>query len=113
MFLCAFMLVGGFFFVNKIEAGYTVKKTHYYNCRAHSTGVDMYVTLAGYKNNGKFESAYFSDIHTHWPNGVNNMKTWKQNNNREILGQYTIYSSIVTQWASIAFKSTTKTITAK
>lgn len=91
--------------------GYTT--THTYSCRAHSGC--MYVKFASHGDcaSGKVYDHYFSANKSHWPNAFRYDKTWSYSvgTTGYAKGTYTIYSSLVTQWVSLAFKSQSKTIT--
>lgn len=94
-------------------AVYTKKTTHYYSCNAHSNC--SYVTFAsqGDTSTGKIYDKYFSANHAHWPNAFryDNVWSYQIGTTGYAKGTYTLYSSLITQWASIAFASTSRTIT--
>lgn len=92
-------------------AGYVTTVT--YSCRAHNGC--MYVKFAshGDKASGDVYDYYFSANKSHWPNAFRYDRTWsyKVGTTGYAKGTYTIYSSLVTQWASLSFSSSSKTLT--
>lgn len=82
---------------------------HKYWCRAHnSKSTDMYITLSANYSDKNVSDAWWSDSYSHWPNAYTYGDTasgdgWAR-------GTYTIYSSLITQWASLSFNSKMDTI---
>lgn len=92
---------------------YTKTTTHYYSCNAHTSC--MYITFesTGDTYDGYIYNCDFINNHSHWPNAFREDKVWSYtiDNWGYAKGKYTIYSSLITAWASLAFSSTTDTIT--
>lgn len=82
--------------------------THYYTCTGLHDYYCMHVRLAAEFSSSKCTDVYWQSSSTHWPNGVTFGVTKKYTSYAR--GTYTIYSSLITQWASIAFSSDTDTI---
>lgn len=87
--------------------------TDSYSCKVHSNCAYITFYSHGNDSNGAIYDKYFSANHSHWPNAFRYDKVWsyKVGNTGYAKGTYTLYSSLVTQWASIAFASTSDTIT--
>ena len=83
--------------------------THTYSDLAHGSCNYVRLSAIGDTTTHKVESQWFDSSYTHWPNGVTFGNTWRGYGYAK--GTYTMYSSLVTQWASIAFSSKTDTIT--
>lgn len=94
-------------------AEYEMTTTHSYSCKAHKNCLSVAFKSHGETSNGKIYSKYFSGNNSHWPNAFkyDNVWSYKVGNTGYAKGTYTLYSSLVTQWASLSFKSTSKTIT--
>ena len=84
----------------------TKKGTHNYSCRQHKSC--MYVRLACDYTGKKINSTWWDGSYMHWPNGVKFGS--RGSGTGYARGTYTAYSSLITQWASIAFQSYTDTI---
>ncbi|WP_302630338.1 hypothetical protein [uncultured Eubacterium sp.] len=84
----------------------TKSKAAYYSCKVHNNC--MYAKLSAKFNKTKCTDVYWEGSKTHWPNGITLKDTKKYA--KSARGTYTIYASIVTQWASLSFKSETDTI---
>ncbi len=105
-FIMAFFLVWGSF-ISPDAA--TKSNTHYWTCRKHSkNSSDMYITLTAKFSSKKCTDVYFSRSYAHWPNAFKEGSTAKYTTSAR--GSYTAYSSLITQWASLAFASYTDTI---
>lgn len=87
--------------------------TDSYSCRVHSGCHWVKFYSHGNTENGDIYDKYFSGNHSHWPNAFryDNVWSYKVGNWGYAKGTYTLYSSLITQWASIAFASTSDTIT--
>ena len=78
-------------------------------CRAHSGNTtDMYILLAATFDGNTCTDVWWDSSYSHWPNAFSYDSTAIGNGYAR--GTYTIYSSLITQWASIAFSSRTNTI---
>lgn len=84
-----------------------------YSCKAHSNCLSVTFVSEGNTVTGDVYDKYFSGNSSHWPNAFryDNVWSYKIGNAGFAKGTYTIYSSLITQWASIAFASTSDTIT--
>lgn len=93
--------------------GYYKTTTHSYSCRVHNGCMWIKFFSHGDVGTGNVYDKYFSGNRSHWPNAFRYDNTWsyKVGNTGYAKGTYTIYSSLITQWASIAFSSTSDTIT--
>ena len=94
-------------------ATYRKTTTRYYSCRAHSNCMHITFSSHGNTSTGDVYDYYFSGNHSHWPNAFRYDSTWsyKVRSTGYAKGTYTAYSSLVTQWASLSFSSTSSTIT--
>lgn len=98
-----------------VGGGYTITQntTHYYSCKAHSYNCHQ-VTFTSQGNTSTHEiyDKYFSSNTSHWPNAFRYDNVWitKTSTLSYAKGTYTIYSSLITKWASLSFASTSKTI---
>ena len=87
----------------------TKTRTHYYTCRAHkNNSTDMYIQLAASYSGKKVTGVWWNSSYAHWPNAFTFGST--ANCTSYARGTYTAYSSLITQWASLSFSSTTDTI---
>lgn len=91
---------------------YTKTTTHSYSCNAHSGCQWIKFVSQGNTANGDIYDKYFSGNGSHWPNAFryDNVWSYKVGNWGYAKGTYTIYSSLITQWVSIAFSSSSDTI---
>ncbi|MDD3239057.1 MAG: hypothetical protein PHW47_03035 [Lachnospira sp.] len=91
---------------------YVKSTTHSYACNAHDGCSWITFRSHGETSNGTIYDCYFSDNSSHWPNNFRYDNVWSYtvNNWGYAKGSYTLYSSLITQWASIAFSSTSNTI---
>lgn len=87
----------------------TKYNSDFYSCRLHGqySGC-MHITLAAKFSSSKCTDAYWDSSYTHWPNGIAFGDT--KSYTKSARGTYTIYTSLITQWASVAFNSETHTI---
>lgn len=94
-------------------AVYHTTTTHYYSCRTHDDCMWIKFYSHGDTSTGTIYDKHFSGNHSHWPNAFryDNVWSYKVGNTGYAKGTYTLYSSLITQWASIAFASTSDTIT--
>jgi len=99
--------------VGASAAVYRKTTTHSYSCKAHSDCQTVTFVSEGNTVTGQVYDKYFSGNNSHWPNAFryDNVWSYKIGNAGFAKGTYTLYSSLVTQWASIAFSSTSNTIT--
>ncbi len=87
----------------------TKTNSHYYTCLAHKNkGTDMYIQLAASYSGKKVTGVWWNSSYAHWPNAFTFGNT--ANCTSYARGTYTAYSSLITQWASLSFSSTTDTI---
>ncbi len=92
-----------------VEASDRPTETHYWWCRAHAEKEeDMYIALSADCSSSGYVSAYFSRSYAHWPNAFTYGDIVVAKTSAR--GTYTVYSSIITQWVSLAFCSYTETI---
>ena len=83
--------------------------THNYWCRAHKNkGSDMYVQLTATYSGKSITGVWWNSSYSHWPNAFTLGST--ASGYGYARGTYTIYSSLITQWASLSFSSQTDTI---
>ena len=94
-------------------AQYWKTTTHYYSCNAHNNCMWVKFTSHGDTTTGKIYDKYFSGNSSHWPNAFRYDNVWSYSvgNTGYAKGTYTVYSSLITQWVSLAFSSTSRTIT--
>lgn len=99
--------------VGASAAVYRKTTTHSYSCKAHSGCQTVTFVSEGNTVTGQVYDKYFSGNNSHCPNAFryDNVWSYKIGNAGFAKGTYTLYSSLVTQWASIAFSSTSNTIT--
>lgn len=75
----------------------------------------MHITFKSHGNTdtGAIYDKYFSSYYAHWPNAFREDSLWSYTvgTTGYAKGKYTFYSSLITAWASIAFASTTETMT--
>lgn len=93
-------------------AVYTKTTAQYSSCRAHSNCMYVSFRSQGNSSTGVIYDKYFSSNSSHWPNAYryDNVWSYRIGNTGYAKGTYTLYSSIVTQWMSLAFKSSSRTI---
>lgn len=73
----------------------------------------FFISRKGDTATGKIYDKYFSGQKSHWPNAFRYDSVWSYQigNTGYAKGTYTAYSSIITQWVSLAFSSVSHTIT--
>lgn len=98
-------LITGASFGETAKASTLINRTAWYSCRAHSCC--QYITLSAVFD-PSCKDVYWSGTYTHWPNACTLGETKKYTSYAR--GTYTMYSSLITQWASLAFQSFTDTI---
>lgn len=109
LILCVILVVACIVPVS--AAGYVSTVT--YSCRAHSGCMYVKFTSHGDHASGNVYDYYFSGNKSHWPNAFRYDRTWsyKVGTTGYAKGTYTIYSSLITQWVSLAFTSSSRTLT--
>lgn len=90
---------------------YRKTTTHYYSCMLHDDCMNIVFVSEGNTVTGDIYDVYFSGHDAHWPNAFTYGNTWsyKIGDTGYAKGTYTFYSSLITQWASLAFKSSSET----
>ena len=86
----------------------TKKGTHEYTCKHHNYKTCQHVRLACDYTGKKIKSTWWDSSYTHWPNGVKFGS--RGSGTGYARGTYIFYSSLITQWASVAFSTRTATI---
>ncbi len=88
----------------------TTTKSFYDKAHGKCNYIKLY-SDGSYSQN-KVYTVYFSSSYTHWPMGITEDREWSYETPSYAYanGKFTIYSSLVTQWASISFKSNTYTM---
>jgi hypothetical protein len=110
----AVFMVCSFFLLDVAGSAILTKyTTHYYSCRVHTNCHHITFKSQGNTTTGQIYDKWFDSMDSHWPNAFRVDSTWSYTvgTTGYAKGTYTIYASIITQWASLAFKSTTRTIT--
>lgn len=91
-----------------------LSSTRNYTCNAHNYYCS-HITFISHGNttSGTIYDRYFSSHQTHWPNAFREDNVWSYTvgTTGYAKGKYTVYSSLITAWASLAFTSQTRTIT--
>ncbi len=91
------------------SASVTQTWPHEYWCFMHSgKASDMYIYLSAIFDGKVCEDVWWDKSYSHWPNAFSFGST--ASGYGYARGTYTMYSSLITQWASIAFDSKTSTI---
>lgn len=109
----ALCLVVVFSCVSVASAAVETKSTsHYGSCRAHNYCHRVTFKSQGDTVTGKIYDKYFSSNKSHWPNAFRYDSVWSYQvgNTGYAKGTYTLYSSIITAWVSLAFTSRSNTI---
>lgn len=111
--LCLCLLLAFTGTTNTFATIYQKTTTRYFSCRVHSNCTYIAFVSEGNTDTGDVYDKYFSGSHSHWPNAFTYDSVWsyKIGNTGFAKGTYTIYSSLITQWASLSFSSTTETFT--
>lgn len=110
----AVFIVCSFFFMNGASSAIVTKTTtHYYSCRVHTNCHYISFKSQGNTTTGQIYDKWFDNMHSHWPNAFRVDSTWSYTvgTTGYAKGTYTVYSSLITEWVSLAFQSTTRTIT--
>ncbi len=91
------------------SAAVTRTSGYKYWCRAHANDyTDMYIYLSAKFNDKTCTDVWWDSSYAHWPNAFTCGST--ASGYGYARGTYTAYSSLVTQWVSLAFSSETNTI---
>ncbi len=117
IFFVAIILVSTITGINNDIYAKTKTDKDKYICKAHALLGKSYcewatLTADGNNSTGVVYDVYFSSTHTHWPNNIDTGSTWSYTvgTTGYAKGTYKKYSSIVTEWASGALKSSTYTL---
>ena len=94
-------------------ATYRKTTTVSYSCKAHNNCHWVKFTSEGNTTTGAIYDKYFSGNSSHWPNAFkyDNVWSYQIGSTGYAKGTYTLYSSLITQWVSMSFKSVSRTIT--
>ncbi|MBR2409204.1 MAG: hypothetical protein IKB07_09680 [Lachnospiraceae bacterium] len=91
------------------SAAVTKTSGYKYWCRAHSNNAtDMYIYLSAKFSGKTCTDVWWDSSYSHWPNAFSCGST--ASGYGYARGTYTAYTSLITQWVSIAFDSETCTI---
>lgn len=92
-----------------VAASESLTQPHKYWCLPHcGRETDMYISLTAMFDGKTCTDVWWDSSYSHWPNAFSFGST--ASGYGYARGTYTIYSSLITQWASIAFDSQTRTI---
>lgn len=109
--MCSIFMLGN---SQKVNAATGDKyRTYWYEDKAHGYCSNITLGATGDSVTGKIYGKWWDSSYAHWPNAFTKETPWHYNVGAYgyVKGTYTIYSSLITQWASIAFQEITNTIT--